>query len=80
MQPQFIFQFNSILGGAMLLPATSMNTDYENLHLNVFPQSVMNNKHGLNVTKTMEPLSVLQVNGILGDAMLLPATLQQQNR
>ena len=64
----------------MVLPTTSMYIDYQTLHLNVFPQSVMNNEHGLNVTKTMEPLSFLQVNGILGDSMLLPATLQQQHR
>ena len=80
MQPHFIFQFNSILGGEMLLPTTSMQTDYQNLHLNVIPQFVMNNKDALNATKTMVPLSILQFNGILGDAMLLPATLQHQHR
>ena len=75
MQPHFIFQFNSILGGEMLLPTTSMQTDYQNLHLNVFPQPVMNNKHALNSTRTMEPLSIFQFNGISDDAMLLTATL-----
>ena len=80
MQPQFIFQVNSISRGAMLLRATSMQTNYQNLHFNALPRLVMNNKHALNVAKTMEPLSVLQVNDILGDAMLFPTTFQQQQR
>ena len=80
MQTQFIFQVNSISRGAILLHATYMQTNYQNLHFNALPRLVMNNKHALNVAKTMEPLSVLQVNDILGDAMLFPTTFQQQQR
>ena len=58
---------------ALVARQSAMNSD--NLHLNAVPQSAMNSaEHALNVSATMQqPLSDFQVNGISGDAMLLPA-------
>ena len=58
---------------ALVARQSAMNSD--KLHLNAVPQSAMNSaEHALNVSATMQqPLSDFQVNGISGDAMLLPA-------